>query len=152
MKTATGTTSAWQAAFSRSIQDPEAFWAEAGAGIHWYKNWDQVLDKSRTPFYRWFTGGQLNTCYNALDRHVENGRASQTALIYDSPVTNQTKTFTYHELRDIVARFAGALAQQGVALFSGHSATLPANTPTLTLATECLVRSDARAQDAESPQ
>ena len=114
MKTATGTTSAWQAAFSRSIQDPEAFWAEAGAAIHWYKKWDQVLDKSRAPFYRWFTGGQLNTCYNALDRHVEDGRASQTALIYDSPVTDQTKTFTYRELLDIVARFAGALAQQGV--------------------------------------
>ncbi len=114
MTSATRTMSAWQAAFSRSIQDPEAFWAEAGAGIHWYKNWDQVLDKSRAPFYRWFTGGQLNTCYNALDRHVENGRANQTALIYDSPVTNQTKTFTYRELRDTVARFAGALAQQGV--------------------------------------
>jgi propionyl-CoA synthetase len=114
MTSATRTMSPWQAAFSRSIQDPEAFWAEAGVGIHWYKKWDQVLDKSRAPFYRWFTGGQLNTCYNALDRHVENGRANQTALIYDSPVTNQTKTFTYRELRDTVARFAGALAKLGV--------------------------------------
>jgi len=114
MTSATRTMSAWQAAFRRSIQDPEAFWAEAGAGIHWYKKWDQVLDKSRAPFYRWFTGGQLNTCYNALDRHIENGRANQTALIYDSPVTNQTKSFTYRELRDTVARFAGALVQQGV--------------------------------------
>jgi len=114
MTTATRTSSAWQAAFDRSIQNPEAFWGEAGAGIHWYKKWDQVLDKSRAPFYRWFTGGQLNTCYNALDRHVENGRASQTALIYDSPVTNQSKAFTYRELRDTVARFAGALVQQGV--------------------------------------
>ena len=115
MSTATRTTSAWQAAFDRSIQDPEAFWAEAGAAIHWYKKWDKVLDNSRAPFYRWFTGGQLNTCHNALDLHIEGGRADQTALIYDSPVTNQTKLFTYRELRDTVARFAGALAQQGVA-------------------------------------
>jgi propionyl-CoA synthetase len=110
-----GTTGALQAAFNRSIQDPQAFWAEAANAIHWYKMWDKVLDDSRAPFYRWFTGGQLNTCYNALDLHVEAGRADQAALIYDSPVTNQIKTFTYRELRDTVARFAGALAQQGVA-------------------------------------
>ena len=115
MSTATRTTSAWQAAFDRSIQDPEAFWAEAGAAIHWFKKWDKVLDNSRAPFYRWFTGGQLNTCHNALDLHIEGGRADQTALIYDSQVTNQTKSFTYRELRDTVARFAGAVAQQGVA-------------------------------------
>ncbi|MGH9712082.1 MAG: propionyl-CoA synthetase [Candidatus Acidiferrales bacterium] len=114
MTTATRTTGAWKAAFDRSIQDPEAFWGDAAAAIHWYKKWDRVLDQSRAPFYRWFTGGQLNTCFNALDRHVEGGRAEQTALIYDSPVTNQTKSFTYRELRDTVARFAGALAQQGV--------------------------------------
>jgi len=110
-----GTTGAYQAAFNRSIQDPQAFWGEAAAAIHWYKKWDKVLDDSRAPFYRWFTGGQLNTCYNALDLHVETGRADQAALIYDSPVTSQIKTFTYRELRDTVARFAGALAQQGVA-------------------------------------
>src|SRR5271163_2761489 len=116
MTTATpAKTGASQAAFNRSIQDPEAFWGEAAAAIHWYKKWDKVLDDSRAPFYRWFVGGQLNTCYNALDLHVENGRADQTALIYDSPVTKQIKTFTYRELRDAVARFAGALAQQGVA-------------------------------------
>ncbi len=108
------TAGAAQAAFDRSIQDPQAFWAEAAAAIHWYKKWDKVLDDSRAPFYRWFTGGQLNTCYNALDLHVENGRADQTALIYDSPVTKQIKSFSYRELRDAVALFAGALAQQGV--------------------------------------
>jgi len=111
MMTATRTSGAWQAAFNRSIDDPQAFWSEAGAAIHWYKKWDKVLDDSRAPFYRWFTGGQLNTCFNALDWHVETGRADQTALIYDSPVSNQTKTFTYRELRDATSRFAGVLAQ-----------------------------------------
>ena len=114
MTTATRTSGAREDAFNRSIQDPEAFWGEAADAIHWYKRWDKVLDDSRAPFYRWFTGGQLNTCFNALDRHVETGRADQTALIYDSPVTNQSKTFTYRELRDTVAQFAGALAQLGV--------------------------------------
>ena len=108
-----GTNSILQAAFVRSIRDPKAFWAEAAAAIHWYKRWDKVLDDSRAPFYRWFSGGELNTCYNALDLHVETGRADQAALIYDSPVTNQIQTFTYRELRDAVARFAGVLAQQG---------------------------------------
>ena len=108
-----GTNGILQAAFDRSIRDPKAFWAEAAAAIHWYKKWDKVLDDSRAPFYRWFSGGELNTCYNALDLHVETGRADQAALIYDSPVTNQIQTFTYRELRDAVARFAGVLAQQG---------------------------------------
>jgi propionyl-CoA synthetase len=73
-----------------------------------------VLDDSRAPFYRWFGGGRLNTCYNALDRHVERGRADQLALIYDSPLTETTMSFTYRELRDLVARFAGVLVAQGV--------------------------------------
>src|SRR4051794_37543510 len=74
----------------------------------------RVLAASPPPFYRWFAGGRLNTCHNALDRHVEGGRADQLALIYDSPVTATTATFTYRELRDAVAGFAGALAAQGV--------------------------------------
>ena len=110
----TSTTGSLQATFIRSIQEPESFWAEAAAAIQWYKKWDKVLDDSGTPFYRWFRGGELNTCYNALDFHVETGRADQAALIYDSPVTDQIKTFTYRELRDAVARFAGVLAQQDV--------------------------------------
>jgi propionyl-CoA synthetase len=73
-----------------------------------------VLDDSQAPFYRWFRGGRLNSCHNALDRHVDAGRADQPALIYDSPVTSTTMTFTYRELRDAVARFAGALQAQGV--------------------------------------
>ncbi len=98
----------------RSIEDPAGFWAEAAEAIHWDKKWDKVLDDSKAPFYRWFTGGKLNTCYNALDYHCENGRAGQAALIYDSPVTDTKKTYTYAELRDEVARFAGVLARHGV--------------------------------------
>ena len=96
------------------LADPEGFWAEAGEAIHWYKKWDQVLDTSRAPFYRWFSGGLVNTCYNLLDAHVENGRRDQTALIYDSPVTSTIKSFTYRELLNEVAKFAGTLQKQGV--------------------------------------
>jgi len=101
-------------AYRRSLEEPEAFWAEAAAAIDWDEPWQRVLDDSRAPFYRWFTGGRMNTCYNALDRHVERGRANQPALIYDSPVTDTVATFTYRELRDAVAHFAGALRAQGV--------------------------------------
>ena len=100
--------------YRRSLDAPEEFWSEAAAAIDWVEPWGKVLDDSRAPFYRWFPGGRLNTCYNALDRHVEGGRADQLALIYDSPVTETTATFTYRELLDLVARFAGALAAHGV--------------------------------------
>jgi len=98
----------------RSLSDPEGFWAEQAAGLHWDKPWDQVLDASAAPMYRWFRGGRLNTCYNALDRHVENGRGEQIALIHDSPLTGSVSRFSYRELRDRVALFAGALLRQGV--------------------------------------
>jgi propionyl-CoA synthetase len=100
--------------YLRSLKEPDAFWAEAAAAIDWVEPWGRVLDDSRAPFYRWFSGGRLNTCHNALDRHVEAGRADQPALIYDSPVTETVRTFTYRELLDAVARFAGALSAQGV--------------------------------------
>ncbi len=99
--------SAWQ-------NDPTQFWAEAAAAIDWTKKWDSVLDDSNAPIYRWFTGGETNTCYNALDRHVENGRADQHALIYDSPITGQVKQYTYRELRDEVAKLAGVIRAMGV--------------------------------------
>ena len=99
---------------AQSLQDPEGFWAEAAESVHWYKRWDRVLDDSNVPFYRWFTGGVVNTCYNAVDRHVDGGRADQPALIYDSPVTDTIRTITYQELRDKTAAFAGALAALGV--------------------------------------
>jgi propionyl-CoA synthetase len=100
--------------YRHSLEQMEGFWAEAAADINWDKPWDNVLDKSNAPFYRWFTGGQLNTCYNALDRHVESGRGEQAALIYDSPVTGRQQTRSYKALRDETARFAGVLVAHGV--------------------------------------
>jgi propionyl-CoA synthetase len=100
--------------YRQSLDDPEGFWAQAAEDVHWYKKWDRVLDDSRAPFYRWYPGGVVNSCYNALDIHVANGRADQLALIYDSPVTDTVKTFTYRQLLDEVARFAGVLSGQGI--------------------------------------
>src|SRR5262245_31721223 len=100
--------------YRRSLELPEEFWAEAAQRIHWHKPWTKVLDDSNKPFYRWFTGGEVNTCYNAVDRHVESGRGNQLALIYDSPVTRTLRTFTYRQLQADVARCAGAIAALGV--------------------------------------
>jgi len=100
--------------YARSLNEPEAFWAEAAEALHWDRKWDRVIDDSRAPFYSWFKGGKLNTCYNAVDRHVSAGRGSQPAIIHDSPVTNTKRTITYAELKDLTARFAGALVQHGV--------------------------------------
>ncbi len=108
------TKSVYDEVYARSLRDPEHFWAAAAEDLYWDKRWDRVFDDSRPPFYRWFTGGVLNTCYNALDFHVDRGRGKQKALIYDSPVTSTIKSFTYSELRDEVARTAGALARLGV--------------------------------------
>ena len=108
-------TNPYETAYRQSIEDPATFWAEAAEDCSWYKKWDKVLDDSRKPFYRWFRGAEVNTCYNALDYHIENGRGDQYAVIYDSPVTQTIKKFTYSQLRDEVARFAGALAGRGVA-------------------------------------
>ena len=104
----------YEAVYRRSLDSPEGFWAEAALAIDWDEPPARVLDDSRAPFYRWFGGGRLNTAYNALDRHVERGRADQAALIYDSPVTGTKMVYSYRELRDEVARFAGALRAQGV--------------------------------------
>jgi propionyl-CoA synthetase len=104
----------YQAAYEAWRRDPESFWAAAAQSIHWYRRWDQVLDSSRAPFYRWFSGALVNTCYNVLDVHVENGRAEQIALIYDSPVTATISKYTYRDLLREVSLFAGALRQQGV--------------------------------------
>ena len=97
-----------------SIEAPEEFWGEAAQGIDWEKTWDKVLDKQDDLTYRWFTGGRLNTCYNALDRHVERGRGEQAAIIYDSAVTDTKRRISYAELLDEVSVFAGALAANGV--------------------------------------
>jgi propionyl-CoA synthetase len=101
--------------YRRSRERPEEFWAEAAEAIDWERRWDRVLDASRPPFFRWFAGGRLNTCWNAVDRHVAAGRGERVALIWDSPVTGQIRHFTYRELQGEVARLAGVLASLGVA-------------------------------------
>ena len=105
---------AYDDVYTRSMSAPEDFWAAVAEDIHWERRWDRVFDDSRKPFYRWFVGGTLNTCYNALDLHVDRGRGKQAALVYDSPVTGTVRSFTYRELRDEVARCAGALRGQGI--------------------------------------
>nr|HOO47740.1 acetyl-coenzyme A synthetase N-terminal domain-containing protein [Deltaproteobacteria bacterium] len=104
----------YEDAYRRSLEDREGFWSIAGGAITWEKKWDKVLDESRAPFYRWFAGGKMNTCYNALDYHVENGRGDQTAIIYDSPVTGTVNKITYKELLEKVSAFAGVLKALGV--------------------------------------
>ncbi len=104
----------FEAMYTRSLVDPQGFWDDAAQGISWNKPWSRVLDDDNAPSYRWFEGGELNTCYNAVDRHVISGSGDQTAIIYDSPVTDTVQSITYSELQDMVARFAGALRAQGV--------------------------------------
>ncbi|MEU6218272.1 propionyl-CoA synthetase [Streptomyces sp. NPDC047022] len=98
----------------RSLEDPEGFWLEAARSLDWATPPGRALDSSRAPLYSWFPGGRLNTCHNALDRHIERGHGDRIALVYDSPVTDTVTTTTYRELRDQVARFAGVLSELGV--------------------------------------
>ncbi|HPG04745.1 MAG TPA: AMP-binding protein, partial [Rhodoblastus sp.] len=95
--------------------DPEAFWAEAAKQIDWIKPPSKIFDRQAGVYGRWFPDATCNTCHNALDRHVKGGRADQTALVYDSPVTGQKKTYTYAEALDEVATLAGVLTNLGVA-------------------------------------
>jgi len=104
----------YREAYRRSIEDPEGFWSEQARLVDWIKRPRQVLDDSRAPFYRWYPDGTLNTCYNALDRHVVAGHADRTALVYDSPVTGTSRRYSYAELLERVAAFAGALRGLGV--------------------------------------
>ncbi|MEI6127882.1 MAG: propionyl-CoA synthetase [Pseudomonadota bacterium] len=104
----------YKKAYEESISNPSTFWDKKAADITWYKKYDKVFDDSDKPFYKWFVGGELNTCYNAVDYHVENGRADQLALIYDSPVTKTVKKYTYRELQDYVSTFAGVLSALGL--------------------------------------
>jgi propionyl-CoA synthetase len=104
----------YQQEYRRSLARPDEFWREAAGLVEWYTEPGVVLDRSDPPFYRWFAGGVLNTCFNAVDRHVRDGRGGQLALVYDSPVTGSRRVMTYRELLDEVARFAGVLAGLGV--------------------------------------
>ncbi|OXM73105.1 MULTISPECIES: propionyl-CoA synthetase [Amycolatopsis] len=100
--------------YEESLRDPEGFWLAAASAISWSRQPGRALDAARPPWYRWFPDGRLNTCYNALDRHVRAGRGDRDALIYDSPVTGSSARYTYSELLDEVSRFAGALRGLGV--------------------------------------
>jgi len=104
----------YEVEYQRSIEQPEDFWRDAAQLVDWDVFPQRVFDDSNPPFYRWFPDGVLNTCHNALDRHVDGGRADQPALVYDSPVTGTVKTYSYRELRDEVAKVAGALVDLGV--------------------------------------
>ena len=100
--------------FNKSITDKENFWREVAEDVIWYEPFDEVLHTDGPPFYQWFKGGKINTCYNALDRHVDEGNGDRLALIYDSPITGNKSTYTYSVMRDRVAVIAGALKNQGV--------------------------------------
>ena len=100
--------------YQQSIEHPEVFWRKQAEQIKWYEFPETILSQDEHGFYRWFAGGKLNTSYLALDVHIEEGRGDQLALVYDSPVANMQQKFTYAELRDTVAKFAGCLRNLGV--------------------------------------
>ena len=100
--------------YDQSMTDPDTFWSEAASELDWYKPFDSVLNTDAKPVPTWFDGGELNTCFNALDRHVAAGHGDRLALIYDSPITDSKASYTYLELTDQVARFAGVLQAKGV--------------------------------------
>ncbi len=104
----------YKATYAEAKNDPLGYWQRQAARIEWSKPWDQVFDGSNPPFYRWYPGAELNTCHNALDRHVVAGNGNRAALIYDSPVTNTIRSYSYAELRDSVAKLAGAIRALGV--------------------------------------
>ena len=100
--------------YQRASEKPQEFWAQAAEDLIWQKKWQKVLDDKNSPFNTWFAGGKINTCYNALDRHVEAGSSDRVALIYDSPLAATKEKITYLELRDRVAAFSGVLKKYGV--------------------------------------
>ena len=104
----------YTAIYRESIENKEAFWARQAEALHWYKKPRTILSQTDNGFYRWFADGEINISYGCLDYQVEHGRGEQVALIYDSPVTHTMQRFTYRELLDLVARFAGGLQRMGV--------------------------------------
>jgi len=94
--------------------DPEEFWADQAEKLDWYTPWQTVIDTESKPVPRWFKGAEINTCHNALDRHVTAGRGDHTALIYDSAMTGKQRHFSYKELQEKTALFAGAMAKKGI--------------------------------------
>jgi len=107
-------TTKYQEIYQRSIKDAEGFWSEIANDIFWYKKPTKILNSDNPPFYKWFQDGTTNTCYNAVDLHVKNGKGEKVAIIYDSPITNSQKKITYAQLKEQVSIFAGALVNQGI--------------------------------------
>ena len=104
----------YQQIYDSSINNKEDFWKKVAEDIFWFKKPSKILNSSNPPFYRWFEDGTTNTCYNAIDHHINNGNGNKIAIIYDSPITGTKKTFTYKTLKEEVSLFAGALVNQGV--------------------------------------
>src|SRR5882762_111087 len=105
---------AFATAYQASVDDPARFWAEAASAVSWYQAPKQIFERKACGLADWFPGATLNTCFNAVDRHVAAGRGEQPALIYDSPLTGAASRFTYRELQHDVAQLAGALLELGV--------------------------------------
>ena len=104
----------YETLYKQSIEDPETFWDDIGKYADWFKPYEKVLDNSNPPFTKWYVGGQLNTCYNAVDRHVDAGHGDRIAIIHDSPITNSVTKISYSQLKDQAARLAGGMAKMGV--------------------------------------
>ncbi|CAH0596167.1 unnamed protein product [Chrysodeixis includens] len=104
----------YQEAYRRSIDDPEGFWGDVAKELEWTKPWERVLDNSNPPFTKWWVGGELSVCYNAVDRYVEAGKGDQVALVHDSPLTDTVRKITYSEIKEQVSRLAGKLTEMGV--------------------------------------
>ena len=100
--------------YQESIKNPEKFWQEASNDIFWFKKPNKILNKSNPPFYKWYEDGVTNTCYNALDYHIDNGKGDKTALIYDSPITGNKDKFTYNELRSKFQSILMQVAKSGI--------------------------------------
>ena len=100
--------------YLKSLKEPENFWREIANDIFWFKKPTKILNKSKSPFYKWFEDGVTNTCYNALDLHINNGLGDKIALIYDSPITGAKSKYTYSQLREKVSKFAWTLRNQKI--------------------------------------
>ena len=103
--------------YDDSLNKPEEFWKNISEDVFWFKNPTKILNKSNPPFYKWFEDGITNSCYNALDLHIDQGRGDKTALIYDSPITGNKAKFTFNQLKQKVSKFAGALNKQGITTY-----------------------------------
>ncbi len=104
----------YSSVYRSSIENPQGFWGEIAQNLYWYKKWDRVLDDSNPPFFRWFTGGKTNICYNAVDRHALGKSGGKAAIIWESAEQKESRTITYYELYAEVNKFASVLKGMGI--------------------------------------